>query len=79
MAAHGTLQKSGRLVGESAEMSTRARDFLLRAMACERMAGVAMDDAVRKVYLDLAAQWRDLARQAEKFEFHEGPKPTSEP
>jgi hypothetical protein len=31
-------------------------------MSCERMAGVVMDDAVPTIYLDLEAQWRDLAR-----------------
>jgi hypothetical protein len=32
------------------------------------MAGVVMDDAVHTIYLDLAAQWRDLARQVEMWE-----------
>jgi hypothetical protein len=50
-------------------MSARARDYLFRAMSCERMAGVVMDDAIQAIYLDLAAQWRDMARQAEMFEF----------
>src|SRR4029077_6608601 len=31
-------------------------------MSWERMAGVVMDDAVQTIYLDLEAQWRDLAR-----------------
>ena len=31
-------------------------------MSCERMAVVVMDDAVQTIYLDLEAQWRDLAR-----------------
>jgi len=41
----------------------RFRDYMLRAMSCERMAGVVMDHAIQTIYLDLAAQWRDLARQ----------------
>jgi hypothetical protein len=37
-------------------------------MSCERMAGIAMDNAVKTIYLDLAAQWRVLARQAEMWD-----------
>jgi hypothetical protein len=36
-------------------MSTRVRDYLTRAMSCERMTGVVMDDAIKTIYLDLAA------------------------
>jgi hypothetical protein len=50
------------------DTSTRVRNCLLRAIACERMAGVVTDDAIQTIYLDLAAQWRDMAKQLEMFE-----------
>jgi Mrp family chromosome partitioning ATPase len=50
---------------------------MFRAMSCERMAGVVMDDAVQTVYLNLAAQWRDLARQVEMWDMDRD-KPASE-
>jgi hypothetical protein len=36
--------------------STRFRDYMFRAMSCEQMAGVVMDEAIRTIYLDLAPQ-----------------------
>ena len=48
--------------------TSRFQDYLLRAMSCERMAGIAMDNGVKTIYLDLAAQWRVLARQAEMWD-----------
>jgi hypothetical protein len=56
--------------------STRFRDYMLRAMSCERMAGVVMDDAIQTIYLDLAAQWRDLAQQIEMWNMYQD-KPAS--
>ena len=50
------------------DTSTRVRNYLLRALACERMAGVVTDDAIQSIYLDLAAQWRDMAKQLEMFD-----------
>ena len=41
----------------------RRRKRLQRAMACEEAAGKALNQGIKEVYLDLAAQWRDLARQ----------------
>jgi hypothetical protein len=38
---------------------------LQRAMACEEAAGKALNEGIKETYLDLAAQWRDLARQDE--------------
>jgi hypothetical protein len=32
------------------------------------MAGVVTDDAIQTIYLDLAAQWRDMAKQLEMFD-----------
>ena len=43
----------------------RRRKRLQRAMACEEAAGKALNQGIKEVYLDLAAQWRDLAREDE--------------
>ena len=43
----------------------RRRRLLLRAIACEESAGKALNEGIKEIYLDLAAQWRDLARQDE--------------
>ena len=43
----------------------RRRRFLRRAIACEETAGKALNEGIKEIYLDLAAQWRDLARQDE--------------
>jgi hypothetical protein len=43
----------------------RRRRPLLRAIACEESAGKALNEGIKEIYLDLAAQWRDLARQDE--------------
>jgi hypothetical protein len=41
----------------------RRRRLLLRAIACEEAAGKALNEGIKEIYLDLAAQWRDLALQ----------------
>jgi hypothetical protein len=43
----------------------RRRRLLLRAIACEETAGRALNEGIKEIYLDLAVQWRDLARQDE--------------
>jgi hypothetical protein len=43
----------------------RRRKRLQRAMACEEAAGRALNQGIKEIYLDLAAQWRDLAREDE--------------
>ena len=43
----------------------RRRKLLQRAMACEEAAGKVLNESLKEIYLDLAAQWRDLARQHE--------------
>lgn len=43
----------------------RRRRLLLRAIACEETARRALNEGIKEIYLDLAAQWRDLARQDE--------------
>ena len=45
----------------------RRQNFLQRAMACEVASGKALDEGIKEIYLDLAAQWRDLAHQNELF------------
>jgi len=45
------------------ELSPGSAGFCRGSCSQRDMAGVAIDDAVRTIYLDLAAQWRDLARQ----------------
>ncbi len=48
-------------------VETRRYRLLPRAMACEEAAGRALNDGIKEIYLDLAAQWRDLARQDESL------------
>jgi hypothetical protein len=43
----------------------RRRRHLLRAIACEESAGKALNEGIKEIYLDLAAQWRDLAHRDE--------------
>jgi hypothetical protein len=43
----------------------RCRRLLQRAMASESAAGSALNEGIKEIYLDLAAQWRDLARRQE--------------
>ena len=45
--------------------AARSRKRLQRALACEDAAGKALNQGIKEIYLDLAAQWRDLARQDE--------------
>lgn len=45
-------------------MPTRAENYLANAEECERMARAASGTA-RGQFLELAKQWRELARQAE--------------
>ena len=43
----------------------RGRKRLQRALACEEAAGRALNQGIKEIYLDLAAQLRDLAHQDE--------------
>ena len=43
----------------------RRQRLLLRAIACEEAAGRALNEGIKEIYLDLAAQWPDLASQHE--------------
>jgi hypothetical protein len=44
-------------------MHACAAELLEKAADCERKAEEARDPHVKRIYRDLAAQWRDLARQ----------------
>jgi len=46
-------------------MSKRAERYKKRATDCEAAAQKLTDNETRRVSLDLAHQWRELARQAE--------------
>jgi hypothetical protein len=46
-------------------MSERVDRYRDCAAECERMARGVSDPAIAKIYLDLAEQWREMAKQAE--------------
>ena len=51
-------------------MSYRAIACWKKALQCECAAKVATDADARRVYLDVARQWRDRAEHTEKLERH---------
>ena len=57
----------GRSTG--AAMETRPDQFRKNAAECEQRAEAAKDPHVKKIYRELAAQWRDLARQIEMLRY----------
>jgi hypothetical protein len=48
-----------RAAAAEVEPRHRTRKLLQRAMACEEAAGTALNENIKEIYLDLAAQWRD--------------------
>jgi hypothetical protein len=55
-------------------MTSRAEICRAKAAECETMAGTAQDPKVKETYRDLAARWRDMARQIDTIE-RKIPKP----
>ena len=49
-------------------MGVRAERYQKKAAHCEQAAEYVADAATKALYLDLARQWQELARQAEKFD-----------
>jgi hypothetical protein len=48
---------------KSARMSTEIRDYLKSARYCDQMAAMSADYPVSATFVELARQWRELARQ----------------
>jgi hypothetical protein len=55
----------------SRDPPSRAERYREKAAACTRQAGESADLSVRAVYLDLARQWHDLAKQVQWLERQE--------
>ena len=49
-------------------MNDQVEACIRKAAECERAAVLVTDDGMRKVYQDLAPQWREMPRQAEFFD-----------
>jgi hypothetical protein len=48
---------------ESDRMSTEIQEYLKSARYCDQMAAMTADDPVSATFVELARQWRELARQ----------------
>ena len=53
-------------------MNHRASACRRKALQCELAAKVATDADARRVYIDVARQWRDRAEHTEELERHTG-------
>ena len=53
-------------------MSLRAERYSEKAAHCEEAAQKVRDPETRTLYLDLARQWRELARQAKALDRERG-------
>jgi hypothetical protein len=49
-------------------MSLRTERYRKKAIHCEQAAEYVTDAATKALYLDLAHQWQELARQAEMLD-----------
>jgi len=49
-------------------MSSIARDARLKAAECEKHASTARDPDTRRFYIQLARDWREMARHSEQIE-----------
>jgi hypothetical protein len=65
--AHTMAAARGNDVGSTSldPMVSRFRWYLLKALQCERLAATVSGDSIKTTYLELAREWRELARQAE--------------
>jgi len=50
-------------------MDARTLEFLTNAADCDEQAEAVKDPHVKKIFRELAAQWRDLARQIEMLRY----------
>ena len=53
-------------------MQNRATELIQRAQHLERLAADAADEARRKMFAEMAQQWRDLAEQVQRAEQSDG-------
>ena len=56
-------------------MASRPEIYRSRAGECDATAASATDSRIRMNFMELATQWRDLARQIETLEPEEPPHP----
>jgi hypothetical protein len=49
-------------------MPTRSDRYLKRAQQCEQKASAATDQNIKRQLVDVAGQWRELARQAAELD-----------
>jgi hypothetical protein len=51
-----------------AAMSSIARDARVKAAECEKLAATSCDPEIRQHYIQLARDWREMARQRAQLE-----------
>jgi hypothetical protein len=61
------LPKLKRLT-ELAELNNKAQRYRRKASECEKLAHNLSNPANKSLYIDLAHQWRELARQVEMLD-----------
>jgi hypothetical protein len=53
-------------------MESKVENFRAQATECERAAKATWHKGIKRDYLDIARQWRELARQIEDLEHKSG-------